>query len=200
MERQKKGEEISMFLIAGLGNPGREYVDTRHNVGFEAVTVLSSYYDIPLKKIKHKAIIGEGKIDGERVILAEPQTFMNNSGESIREIADFYKIPVENILIIYDEAALDTGRIRIRPGGSAGGHNGMKSIIYHLGSDAFPRVRFGIGAARGDMANHVLGKFSSEEIKLMIDAVKNIPAIASLIINGNISEAMNKFNRFNSGE
>lgn len=189
-----------MFLIAGLGNPGKEYVDTRHNVGFEAVSVLSSYFDIPLKKIKHKAIFGEGKIGGERVILAQPQTFMNNSGESVREIADFYKIPVENIIVIYDEAALDTGRIRIRPGGSAGGHNGMKSIIYHLGSDEFPRVRFGIGASRGDMANHVLGRFSAEETAKMIDAVKNIPDIAELIIKGKLQDAMNKYNRFNPGE
>lgn len=189
-----------MFLIAGLGNPGREYVDTRHNVGFEAVTVLSSYFDIPLKKIKHKALIGEGKIDGERVILAQPQTFMNNSGEAVREIADFYKIPYENIIVIYDEAALDVGRIRIRPGGSAGGHNGMKSIIYHLGSDAFPRVRFGIGATSGDMANHVLGRFTKEETALMIDAVKNIPDIVRLIISGKLGDAMNKYNRVNPGD
>ncbi len=189
-----------MFLIAGLGNPGKEYVDTRHNIGFEALSVLASYYDIPLKKIKHKALLGEGKIAGERVILAQPQTYMNNSGESIREIADYYKIPTENILILYDEAALDTGRIRIRPHGSAGGHNGMKSIIYHLGSDSFPRVRFGIGSAPGDMADFVLGRFSKEEVGIMINAVKNIPDIVSLIIKGKTEEAMNKYNRLNPGE
>lgn len=189
-----------MFLIAGLGNPGREYVDTRHNVGFEAVSVLSSYYDIPLKKIKHKALIGEGKIGGERVILAQPQTFMNNSGEAVREIADFYKIAPNDIIVIYDEAALGVGRIRIRPSGSAGGHNGMKSIIYHLGSDEFPRVRFGIGEARGDMANYVLGRFTKEETALMIDAVKNIPDIVSLIIAGKLADAMNKYNRLNPGD
>lgn len=189
-----------MFLIAGLGNPGKDYVDTRHNIGFEAVSALSSYYDIPLKKIKHKALIGEGKIGGERVILAQPQTFMNNSGESIREIVDYYKIPVENTVIIYDEAAIDVGRIRIRPQGSAGGHNGMKSIIYHLGSDKFVRIRFGIGSAPGDMADFVLGRFSKEEIKIMIEAVKNIPDIVRLIIEGKTDEAMNKYNRFNPGE
>lgn len=189
-----------MFLIVGLGNPGRDYVDTRHNVGFEAVSVLSSYYNIPLKKIKHKALLGEGKIESERVILAQPQTYMNNSGESVREIADYYRIPIENIVVIYDEAALDTGRIRIRPGGSAGGHNGMKSIIYHLGSDEFPRVRLGIGSASGDMADYVLGKFSKEEISLMINAVKNIPDIIALIIKGKTDEAMNKYNRLNPGD
>ncbi len=189
-----------MFLIVGLGNPGRDYVDTRHNVGFEAVSVLSSYYNIPLKKIKHKALLGEGKIEGERVILAQPQTYMNNSGEAVREIADYYRIPIENIILIYDEAALDTGRIRIRPGGSAGGHNGMKSIIYHLGSDGFPRIRFGIGSTSGDMADYVLGKFSKEETALMIDAVKNIPDIIALIIDGKTQEAMNKYNRLNPGD
>lgn len=184
-----------MYLIAGLGNPGKEYVDTRHNVGFEAVSVLSSYYDIPLKKIKHQALIGEGKIEGERVILAQPQTYMNNSGTSIREIAEYYRIPFENIIVIYDEIALDIGRIRIRPSGSAGGHNGMKSVIYHLHSENFPRIRIGIGKNTGDLADYVLGKFSKEDVKIMVDAVKKLPDIVELMVKGNVELAMNKYNR-----
>ncbi len=184
-----------MYLIAGLGNPGKDYVNTRHNVGFEAISVLSSYYDIPLKKIKHKALIGEGKIEGEQVILAQPQTFMNNSGEAIREIMDYYKIPISNLMVIFDEAALPAGKIRIRPSGSAGGHNGMKSIIYHLGSDKFLRVRLGIGSAKSDMVNHVLGHFSKEETAIMIEAAKKIPDICKLFVKGRADEAMNLYNR-----
>lgn len=184
-----------MYLIAGLGNPGKDYVNTRHNVGFEAISVLSSYYDIPLKKIKHKAVFGEGKIGGEQVILAQPQTFMNNSGESIREIMDYYKIPISNLIVIFDEAALPAGKIRIKPSGSAGGHNGMKSIIYHIGSDAFFRIRLGIGAAKGDMVNHVLGHFGKEEVQVMIESAKKIPDIVKLIVSGKPEEAMNIYNR-----
>ena len=189
-----------MYLIAGLGNPGKDYVNTRHNVGFEAISVLSSFYDIPLKKIKHKACFGEGKIAGEQVILAQPQTYMNNSGVSIREIMDYYKIPVSNLVVIFDEAALPAGKIRIKPSGRAGGHNGMKSIIYHLGSDSFYRVRLGIGAAKGDLADHVLGRFSKEETETMIDAVKKIPDIINLILKGKPEEAMNLYNRTEGGK
>jgi len=189
-----------MYLIAGLGNPGRDYVNTRHNVGFEAVSVLSAFYEIPLKKIKHKALFGEGKIGGEQVILAQPQTFMNNSGESIREIMDYYKIPITNLIVIYDEVALPAGKIRIKPSGSAGGHNGMKSIIYHVGSDAFYRIRLGIGEARGDMVGHVLGRFSKEETEIMIESAKKIPDIVGLIVKGKPEEAMNLYNRSEGGK
>lgn len=189
-----------MYLIAGLGNPGRDYVDTRHNVGFEAVSVLSSYYDIPLKKIKHQALLGEGRIGSERVVLAQPQTYMNNSGISIREISDYYKIPCENIIVIYDEVALDTGRIRIRPSGSAGGHNGMKSIISHMNSENFPRIRIGIGKNKGDLADYVLGRFSKEETTMLIEAVKKLPDIIELMVNGKVADAMNVYNRVVSEE
>lgn len=184
-----------MYLIAGLGNPGREYVDTRHNIGFEAVSVLSSYFDIPLKKIKHQALIGEGVIAGERVLLAQPQTFMNNSGISVRELMKYYEITPEHLIVIYDEAALPTGKIRIRPSGSAGGHNGMKSIIYQIESDGFPRIRFGIGQAEGDLADHVLGKFSKAEIALLTESVKKLPDIVTMILEGKIADAMNQYNR-----
>ncbi|MDP4133940.1 MAG: aminoacyl-tRNA hydrolase [Bacillota bacterium] len=184
-----------MFLIVGLGNPGREYLDTRHNVGFEAVDVLAAEKGISIKKIKHQAITGEGTIAGEKVILAKPQTYMNNSGISVRELMNFYKLTPDKLIVIYDEAALPTGKVRIKPSGSDGGHNGMKSIIYQLGSQDIARVRFGIGEASGDLVNHVLGKFTKEETAMMIEAVKNMPEIISLIVGGNISEAMNRFNR-----
>ena len=186
-----------MFLIAGLGNPGREYVDTRHNVGFEAVSVLSSYYDIPLKKIKHKALIGEGKIGGERVILAQPQTFMNNSGEAVRQAASFYKIPPERILVVFDDISLPCGRLRIRRKGSDGGHNGIKSIIYHLNSDAFPRVKLGVGEKPHpdyDLADWVLSQFKKDELALLHEAAEKACSAAELIVAGDIDKAMSNFN------
>ena len=186
-----------MFLIAGLGNPGREYVDTRHNVGFEAVSVLSSYYDIPLKKIKHKALIGEGKIGGERVILAQPQTFMNNSGEAVRQAVSFYKIPPERILVVFDDISLPCGRLRIRRKGSDGGHNGIKSIIYHLNSDAFPRVKLGVGEKPHpdyDLADWVLSQFKKDELALLREAAEKACSAAELIVAGDIDKAMSNFN------
>ena len=189
-----------MYLIVGLGNPGRDYVNTRHNVGFEALDVLASYHDIELKKVKFHAILGEGKIGSEKVILAKPQTYMNQSGQSVREITDFYKIAPENVIVIFDDIAFPVGKMRIKPSGSSGGHNGMKSIIYHLGSDKFPRIRLGIGGARGDLADHVLGKFTKEETVTMIEVAKKVPDIVSLIINGKIEDAMTKYNRLGSEE
>lgn len=184
-----------MVLIVGLGNPGREYVDTRHNIGFEAVSVLSSYYNIPLRKIKHQALLGDGRIGGEKVILAQPQTFMNNSGISVRAIMEYYHLTPKELIVIFDEAALPAGRIRIRPHGSAGGHNGMKSIIYQIQSDDFIRIRLGIGKAEGDLADHVLGRFTKEEIAVLAEAMKNMPAIIQRILQGELEEAMNRYNR-----
>lgn len=183
-----------MYLIAGLGNCGEKYEKTRHNVGFVAVDYLANKYDISVKKIKFKALIGEGKIGNERVILAKPSTFMNASGESIIEIAKYYKLPPENIIIIYDDSAIEVGRLRIRPSGSDGGHNGMKSIIYLLGSDAFPRVRIGIGKAKGEMVNHVLGTFSKEEGVAVTKCIKATDGIIEEIIKNGAGSAMNKFN------
>lgn len=183
-----------MFLIAGLGNPGGKYEKTRHNVGFVAIDYLSLKYGISVKKIKFKALIGEGNIGGERVVLAKPQTFMNSSGESIMEIAKYYKIPPENIIIIYDDTAIEVGKIRIRPGGSDGGHNGMKSIIYLLQSDAFPRVRVGIGKAKDEMINHVLGNFSKEDGIKVTKCIKSTDKIVEEIIKNGAGSAMNRFN------
>lgn len=183
-----------MYLIAGLGNPGREYEKTRHNVGFTAIDYLAYDKNINISKIKFKGVYGDGIIAGEKCILLKPQTFMNLSGESVREAAEYFKIEPNNIIIIYDDVDIEPGKIRIRPKGSAGGHNGMKSIIYQLQSDEFPRVRFGVGKAEHGMVNHVLGKFSEEDGVKVSDAIRQLPAIIDSIIKNGVNDAMNKFN------
>ena len=183
-----------MYLIVGLGNPGREYEKTRHNVGFVAIDYLASQIGANISKIKFKGIFGEGYIGSEKCILLKPQTYMNLSGESVRDCAEFYKIPPENIIVIYDDINLEPGKVRIRPSGSAGGHNGMKNIIYLLNSDEFPRVRFGVGAPSHDLSNHVLGHFSEEDGVSVTNAIKKIEDIISTIIKRDINEAMSKFN------
>lgn len=183
-----------MYLIAGLGNPGREYEKTRHNVGFTALDYLAYDSDISISKIKFKGVYGDGIIAGEKCILLKPQTYMNLSGESVREAAEYFKIEPNKIIIIYDDVDIEPGKVRIRPKGSAGGHNGMKSIIYQLQSDEFPRVRFGVGKAEHGMVNHVLGKFSEEDGVKVSDAIRNLPAIIQSIIRNGVNDAMNKFN------
>jgi len=185
---------MEKFLIVGLGNPEKKYLNTRHNVGFEMVDVLALYANIKVNKVKCKALIGEGRIGGKSVVLAKPQTYMNLSGESVMELCNYFDISKENVIVMYDDISLDVGKIRIRQKGSAGGHNGMKNIIYHLRSDEFPRVRFGIGAPVGDLANYVLSKFSKEETKLLIESARNVPEIIECIIHGDILKAMNCFN------
>ena len=186
-----------MYLIVGLGNPGRDYVGTRHNVGFEALDVIASKYDIKLNKEKFRAVYGEGRIGGERVILAKPQTFMNLSGESVREIMSWYKIAPENLIVIYDDISLEVGTLRIRPKGSAGGHNGVKNIIYQLSTDIFPRIKIGIGAPKTpeyELIDYVLGKFQKEEVDILIKvAIKTAEAVEVIIENGT-ELAMSKFN------
>ena len=154
-----------MFIIAGLGNPGKDYKNTRHNIGFDVIDVIAQKHNISVIEKKHKAIIGKGVIDGYKVILVKPQTYMNLSGESLREIIDYYKVdPTEELIVISDDISLNPGNIRIRKKGSAGGHNGLKSIIQHLGTQKFARVRVGVGAKpKGwDLADHVLSRFSKE--------------------------------------
>ncbi len=189
-----------MYLIAGLGNPGKEYVGTRHNIGFEVADAICSKFDIKLNKEKFRAQFGDGYISGEKVIVAKPQTYMNLSGESIREIAEWYKIDTENIIIIYDDISLPLGKLRIREKGSAGGHNGIKNIIYQLQSDIFPRIKIGVGAPNHpdfDMKDYVLGKFSADETKILIkSAVAAVSAVEEIIAQG-AKSAMNKFNSFN---
>ncbi len=185
-----------MYLIAGLGNPGEKYFRTRHNVGFSAIDYISQKCGIDVKKIKHKALLGEGNIAGERVVLVKPQTFMNLSGESIGEIASWYKIPNENIIIIYDDISLELGGIRIREKGSAGGHNGIKSIILHLNSDVFGRIKIGVGG-NGDrqLADYVLSKFSDEEAKIIFDSLEQTCLAVEEYIKNGAGLAMNKYNR-----
>ncbi len=186
-----------MYIIAGLGNPSSEYEKTRHNVGFEVIRILADRFDIATDYIKHKAICGKGIIEGNKVMLAMPQTYMNKSGESLRELTDYYKIDVNSeLIVVYDDINLDPGRIRIRGGGSSGGHNGMKNIISHLGTDEFIRVRVGVGAKpKGyDLADYVLGHFSKDEQELMDEAfIKAANAVIS-VMNDGIDAAMSKFN------
>ncbi len=183
-----------MYLIAGLGNPGREYEKTRHNVGFTALDYLAYDQNIKLTKLKFKGAYGEGMISGEKCILLKPQTYMNLSGESVRETAEFFKIEPNNIIVLYDDVDLEPGRVRIRPKGSAGGHNGIKSIIYQLASEDFTRVRFGVGKAKFNMVDHVLGRFSEEDGSKVSDAIRKTPDIVKTIIAEGTAEAMNKYN------
>lgn len=185
-----------MKLIVGLGNPGREYVGTRHNIGFGVIARLSDEYHIPLNSKEHKAVCGKGFIEGEKVILAQPQTFMNLSGESVRSIADYYKIEPEDIIVAYDDIDLEVGQIRVRRKGSAGGHNGIKNIISHLGTNEFPRVKVGVGAKPqgGDLVNHVLGHFSKEDEKKIDEVLDEAVAAVETIVTQDVDVAMNRFN------
>lgn len=187
-----------MVIIVGLGNPGKDYEMTRHNAGFMAIDALSKKYGIDVNEKKYKAKIGKGVIDGKKVILAKPQTFMNASGESVRELVDYYKPDIENeLIIIYDDITLDVGGLRVRKKGSAGGHNGMKSIIAHLGSEEFKRIRVGIGEkpSRMDLADWVLGHFKKEDIDALNESLENACDAVSMILSDETDEAMNKYNR-----
>jgi PTH1 family peptidyl-tRNA hydrolase len=186
-----------MYLVAGLGNPGKQYDMTRHNIGFEVIDYMADNMGVKVNKLKFKALYGETKIGMEKVLLVKPQTYMNLSGDSIRDFANFYKIPPENIIIINDDIAIEAGRLRIRAKGSAGGHNGLKSIIYQLNSDNFPRIRVGVGAPKHedyDLADFVLGRFSKEEIPVLEESIIKASKAVEEIIKNNIDSAMNKFN------
>ena len=185
-----------MFLIVGLGNPGREYENTRHNIGFAAIDLIAEKYNIDVNRTKFKGEYGEGFINGNKVILLKPYTFMNLSGESVREAIDFYKLTEEEVLIIYDDISLEVGRLRIREKGSAGGHNGIKSIINHIGTDVFTRIKIGVGAPKGDLVNHVLGKFSKEEVNILKQTLDVVAKATEDIIANGAKDAMNKFNGF----
>ena len=186
-----------MILIAGLGNPGKEYENTRHNAGFLVLDTLAQKLGADLSERKHRALCGKAVIGGQKVILLKPQTYMNSSGESIRAAADYYKVPPEDILVVYDDISLSPGQLRIRPKGSADGHNGIKSIIAHLGTQEFPRVKVGIGEKppRMDLADYVLGHFSSGEKKIMEEAAKEAADAICEIVNVGIEQAMNDHNR-----
>ena len=189
-----------MYLIVGLGNPGKQYEDTRHNVDFKTIDYLSARWDIPVKKIRFRALLGEGMVGGEKVILAKPSTFMNASGESVGEIARYYNLPPEKIVVVQDDVALPVGRLRIRPSGSDGGHNGIKSILYHLQSDAFIRIKIGVGSAAHDMVSHVLGTFSKEDGVAVTRCIKEADGILEIIMAKGCGEAMNRYNSFGKTE
>ena len=186
-----------MYIIVGLGNPGARYVNTRHNIGFDVIDALCAKFDIKLNKSKFKAIFGEGKIGGERVVIAKPQTFMNLSGEAVQELKAWYKTENSEIIIVYDDVSLPVGKLRVRPKGSAGGHNGIKSIILTLNTDEFPRVKIGVGAPPNpdyDLADYVLGKFSKSEIDELIPVAVRAVGEIEEIITSDCATAMNKFN------
>lgn len=187
-----------MFIIAGLGNPDRQYEGTRHNAGFDVIDRIADKYNIAVDTKKHRALVGKGIIEGQKVILAKPQTYMNLSGESVRSMADYYKVePEHELLVIYDDINLDPGQIRVREKGSAGGHNGMKNIISCLGTQVFPRIRVGVGGKPSgcDLADYVLGHFSKAEKKLMEEGFCNAAEAVSMIIAGRTGDAMSMYNR-----
>ena len=187
-----------MYLIVGLGNPGKQYENTRHNVGFDAVDLLVDEYRVPSSGKQHKAMYGKGVIAGQKVILAKPLTYMNLSGESVRALVDYYKInPEEELIVIYDDISLEPGQLRIRPKGSAGGHNGIKNIIAHLGTQVFKRVKVGVGEKpKGyDLADYVLSRFQKDERVLMEEAFERAGEAAVCMMNDTMEHAMNQFNK-----
>ncbi len=191
-----------MYIIAGLGNPDKKYEGTRHNAGFEAVDKLADKLGVKISEKKFKGLCQTVSLNGDKYLLLKPLTYMNNSGESIRAAADFYKIAPENIIILYDDINFECGRMRIRGSGSAGGHNGMKSIIAHLGSDKFPRVRIGVGglSENEDMISHVLGKYNKKDREVMDRAYEAAAEAALCIAEKGFEEAMNQFNGLNLAE
>ena len=186
-----------MYIIAGLGNPTREYEKTRHNVGFDTIDVLADKLNTSVDEKKFKGLYGRGIIAGEKVILLKPQTFMNLSGESVREAADFYKVDPEHIIVIYDDISLDVGQLRIRKKGSAGGHNGVKSIIKCLNTQRFMRIKVGVGEKPKDwdLADFVLGRFTKEEREHLEGAMERAAEAVCYMVNGEVAKAMNEYNK-----
>jgi PTH1 family peptidyl-tRNA hydrolase len=185
-----------MYIIAGLGNPGLQYAGTRHNVGFSVIDELSDKYNISVDTAKHKGLIGKGTIAGEKVILVKPMTYMNLSGECIREVLEYYKEDIDHLIVIFDDISLEPGRLRLRAKGSAGGHNGIKSIIAQIGSDEFKRIKFGVGdkPKSWDLADWVLSKFSTEEYPVLREANEKACNAIECIISEGIESGMNKYN------
>lgn len=185
------------FLIVGLGNPGGKYEITRHNAGFLCADLFAESMNTEIKRLKYHALTAEVNIDGHRCLLMKPQTFMNNSGEAVGEAVKFYKIPAEKVIVMFDDISLPIGKLRVRRKGSAGGHNGIKSIISHLGSENFPRVKIGVGAKPHpdyDLADWVLANFKKEDFPALKEAMVNAGEAVKLIVNGNTDKAMNLYN------
>ncbi len=192
-----EGERIGLKIIVGLGNPGNEYARTRHNAGFDAVEILSEKEGIPIKKIKCHSLLGEGTVGGERTVLVRPQTFMNLSGQAVAEVMSWYKCPPEDVMVIHDDIDLPVGRVRIRPSGGAGTHNGMRNIIYLTGTEAFPRIRIGVGKQpeKWDLKDWVLSTYADEaERKAAYDALCLAADAADCFIRSGIALCMNRFN------
>lgn len=185
-----------MILIVGLGNPGKQYEQTRHNIGFDVIDYMANKYNIDVNREKFKGICGEGFIENKKVILLKPLTYMNLSGESIREVMNFYKISQEELIVLYDDISLPVGRLRIREKGSAGGHNGIKSIIANIGTEKFPRVKIGIGQPNHDLVSHVLGKFTAEENEILNKVIPVCLDAVVEMIGKSVKDSMNIYNGF----
>lgn len=184
-----------MYVIVGLGNPGKKYENTRHNIGFITVDYLADRHGIKINKIKHKALVGEGNISDQKVLLVKPQTYMNLSGNSVREVMDYYKVDIENLIVIYDDIDIPAGSVRIRKKGSAGTHNGMRSVVYDLQSDQFPRVRIGMGRSGNvDLKDFVTGGFSKSEKEMFEKAVVHAADAVECFLSDGIDRAMSQYN------
>ena len=192
----KNRKDSKMKLIVGLGNPGREYVNTRQNAGFYVVEKLAYELGEDITERKYKGLFAKVRIGNEKAILLEPQTYMNNSGESVRAFMDYFKIEAKDVIVVYDDINLEPGNLRIRLKGSAGGHNGIKSLIAHMGTSDFPRVKMGVGEkpARMDLADHVLGHFNAEDKKKLDEAASHAIEAIKLMVDGQYDTAMNKYN------
>lgn len=185
------------FMIVGLGNPDKKYEFTRHNAGFLCVDMLAEKHGFTVKKLKFRSLLGDAVLGGHRCLILKPQTYMNLSGEAVREAAAFYKIPPERILVLFDDISLDVGKLRIRRKGTDGGHNGIKNIIYHLASDRFPRIKIGVGKKPHpdyDLADWVLSEFKKDEEAPLKSALENACAAVELLLDGEIDKAMNLYN------
>lgn len=185
-----------MYIIVGLGNPGKKYEHTRHNVGFDVIDRFAEKHDIKVDRLKHKALIGEGRIAGEKVVLIKPQTYMNLSGESLISAVNFYKPDMDKVVVVYDDIDIDIGHIRIRKKGSAGSHNGMKSIISNLSTQDFPRFRVGVGRPESgrDLADFVLSRVSKTEEGKMMESIDNTVSALEVMIESDLDLAMNRYN------
>lgn len=196
-KNQGSGSSTYDYLVVGLGNPGAKYETTRHNAGFLFIEKMEDEYGFKAKKLKFHALIGDTKIANKKILVMKPQTMMNNSGVAISECASFYKIPPQNIIVIFDDISLDPGKLRIKRKGSAGGHNGIKSIIAHLGTEEFPRIKLGVGKKPHpdyDLADWVLSNFPKNDIPLVREAIDNALGALELMVNGDTEAAMSKYN------
>ncbi|MGN0462400.1 MAG: aminoacyl-tRNA hydrolase [Ruminococcus sp.] len=197
MFSKKKFSSSVEYMVVGLGNPDKKYENTRHNTGFICLDKVAEKFGANVNRIKFKSLVGECTIGGKKVLLMKPQTYMNNSGQAVVEAMNFYKIPAENVVLIFDDISLDVGKMRIRRKGSDGGQNGVKNIIYLSGKDTFPRIKVGIGKKPHpdyDLAKWVLSKFSGDEIKLIDQMAENCCEALPYILEGNVDKAMNLFN------